>query len=307
MENDDETQRQLLRESVEDAHVLEQLVSARLNATKLLLLRDEDLPSSLSGIQEVRRRIRRRRLDVGSSGTCPVVFTAPHTLELLRQRGKRLEVHKREDYTGSLAKHLARVLGGAYVTWAADERARVGAVYKASGRPDASNADPNFLRNDELRGSVWFEALELLRDDHHVHIDIHGMADDTIPDCDLVVGTGAMRRRRGSDDGFVDRLLAGLDELKIDGQPLLYQPKRGGEEPDHFCGDWGNKLGDKSTYNTLTQMTTDSRLFDHPYTHAIQLELSLRLRTHFFPAKDGRKQGKADLAAFCQVIADLIP
>ena len=160
----------------------------------------------------LQQAIRRRRLDCHFPGAIPagggprIVFTAPHTLALLRDNSPQ---HAREDYTGTLARRFANLCGGGYVTWTEEERRRVQALPAA----DASNRDPNFLTNDELSDSVWFHALLRQRErfvpmvfgndppgamNACLHVDVHGMRDPPAHPVDLMVGSAAMRRRFGA-------------------------------------------------------------------------------------------------------------
>ena len=87
---------------------------------------------------ELRRAVRRRRLAVTvASAAGPgrqLVFTAPHTLELVRDGHP---FHLMESYTGTLADRFASAVRGAgCVTWTEAERKRVRAVTKARGEPD---------------------------------------------------------------------------------------------------------------------------------------------------------------------------
>jgi hypothetical protein len=206
----------------------------------------------------------------------PVVVTAPHTLEVLRD-GERF--HKMESYTGTLSTRMARACGGGYVTWSEAERARVRAVTDGSGAPDASNRDPNHLLDEELAGSPWFAALVAASaaaagPAARLHVDLHGMNGSHGADC--ILGTAAMERRRGRD--AAERFRAALGEAL---GPLLAEHS--------FVLSFGPDLqGDKYRWgegrnNTLTQMSTDPDLWDvhsplPPFTHAVQVEMTLPLR-----------------------------
>lgn len=253
-------------------------------------------PLSAESIDALQQAIRRRRLAVlappAGSWRHSVLFTAPHTLELLRDGQPQ---HAREVYTGSLAKHFATAVGGACVTWTEPERERVGALEI----PDASNRDPNHLTDIEMPHSVWFAALRALREQMVpiwgpvggamrpcLHVDVHGMRDPPAYSVDCLIGTSALRRHHGERRAeefcaaieaklrpVLQRIPVGTDGGAMDlhaGGPATAAAELG--------GDWGAGSG----RNTLTQMSTNSKLFAAGgslcYTHAVQVELSQRLR-----------------------------
>ena len=190
-----------------------------MTATEILLhrqtrLRDTERFASEECVDKLQQVIRQRRLDVITDPAgSRVVFTAPHTLELLRDG---CAAHAREPYTGSLAKRFAAACGGACVTWTETERLRVGKL----GEPDGSNRDPNFLTDIELAHSSWFASLRALRDGMApatpqpdscgpsstvacvpvaVHVDVHGIRDQPAYAVDCLIGTSALRRCFGDE------------------------------------------------------------------------------------------------------------
>jgi hypothetical protein len=246
---------------------------------------------SLRSIRSLQAAIIRRRLKVCCFGKKPVVFTAPHTLELFRD-GK--DIHKVEDYSGTLAKRFAEIVCGSCITWTTNERDRIA----AQGVPDKTNRDPNFLEDGELCQSPWFAALRSQREQLAplwsemgamsacMHVDIHGMKDPLGDGADCQIGTAAMRRNLGDTraDEFCRRiekyLRPVLQEILIKGGNGRTMDLEAGLETSRpkFEGDWGAA----SRRNTLTQLSTNQRLFGSCgsmcYTHAVQIELSLRLR-----------------------------
>ena len=105
----------------------------------------------------------------------------PHILALKRDNNSD---HKPEDFTGTLARRFAKICGGACITWTEQERTRI----RDEGT-DATNRDPNYLKDSELLDNPWFAALRSLRESKVslwdsegamkpcLHVDVHGMKD----------------------------------------------------------------------------------------------------------------------------------
>ena len=293
-------------------------------------------PLTAASLRALQSAIRRRRLDVSCHGPAPIVFTAPHTLELHRDDEPN---HKPEDYTGTLALRFAEAAGGACITWSQAERGRV----RATGAACASNRDPNYLRDDELPRSPWFAALRTCRERLRplwseggamggaaggaaggggggggggaglgvpLHVDVHGIRDPPAHRADCMVGSAAMRRHLGC--GATDvlltrveaRLLPLLAQMPLEGAasggPVadrLHAGAPGGTPVPRLGGDWGG------TRNTLTQLSTDAELFAScgslHYPLAIQVELSLRLRKHLNANRVHRE-------AFARALASIV-
>ena len=146
-------------------------------------------------------------------------------------------------------------------------------------RSQASNRDPNFLLNAELADSVWYTALQAARmrigSPRCLHVDLHGMSDSHgVPHggADCILGLGAMGRRRGEAASAVFRAALAAElapQLEQAGMRLV-------STGPELQGDWGPDR------NTLTQMATDPVLWAtaSPFSHAVQIEMTIRLRKH---------------------------
>lgn len=126
---------------------------------------------------------------------CKLLFTAPHSLPLCRVGH---QAHLPEKYTSFLARALAEVVGGAYLTWSAKENVRARDAYRYGGEPDLSNTDPNFTHKDFLRENPWTRNLREVKSLFGpgrpcLHVDLHGCRDPTSTEgSHLVVGLRAM-------------------------------------------------------------------------------------------------------------------
>jgi len=298
---------EVLMDSKLASQLLTKLQALALTTTALLLTSRESVNQILGdngghGFSEavftaLRAVIRRLRL-VCELPPCqarraPIVFTAPHTLELQRDG---CVTHAREDYTGTIALRLADLIGGAYIGWATQERDRVKALINNTGAPDASNRDPNYLRDDEQRDSPWFNALRSAREQlgaavlreegrtvvGYLHVDVHGTRDPPVWEVDCMLGTGAMG------DGECTRAFRSRLESEL--RPLLQsiETAGGGRMDLHAGGELtpapffsGCRCGAR---NTLTQTSTNCALWQSvgsmPFSLAVQVELSLRLRKY---------------------------
>eukprot|EP00040_Diaphanoeca_grandis_P039327 m.4798 g.4798 ORF g.4798 m.4798 type:complete len:360 (-) comp3705_c0_seq1:89-1168(-) len=298
--------------------VLSVLTATHTPSTEVLLMSESDfitkfvsmsVPTRVS-LNLIQSCVRQRRLHIvfpepSGGNQCSIFFTAPHTLELCRDSQP---YHLRESYTGTLAAKFARAqsLNGGYLTWTQLERDRVKAVVAATGTPDRSNRDPNYLKGDEVLDSPWFKQLCIARrlcvDNNNLvqitpslpnstptvrtqrlqpaalHVDVHGMSDEYDADC--IVGTGAMLKNCG--DEVTRKFRESLDKRL---SPLFAKMNMQLSFGPHLQGYWG------SGRNTLTQISTDPAFWNtpqQPFTHAVQVELTLRLRKHFNADKAAR-------------------
>lgn len=295
--------------------VLEKLRESSLSSSQLLQLGLADvngiLPDkkgfSKMSFESLQVSIRRRRLDLQlrvpeGLGAC-VFFTAPHTMLLNRDGDSD---HTMESYTGTLAVRFAEEVGGSCATWAQHERDRISAL----GAADETNRDPNYLRLEERQTSPWFFALHTARSlaacsnagRPGLHVDLHGMRgpsdDPPMPersDCD--VGTRAMEASHGATAAAAFQ--AQLDEHL---GPVLREM---GMELTHnktFGGCWGHgrsSLGQLSTDAALWAGATPQAQAAPPFSHAAQVEMSLKLRlTLTNSAKLRSEFARALVAAF---------
>jgi hypothetical protein len=121
-----------------DAPTLPRIGSPPVTTTELLLFGNnaasiaQRVPWLTSNsLRALQASIRRRRLDVEKCGTCPILFTAPHTINLLNPRGTVSAAQR----LGRIVRSIAKVCEGAYITWTDVEVRRV----QALAEPDRSN------------------------------------------------------------------------------------------------------------------------------------------------------------------------
>lgn len=236
-------------------------------------------------LRRIERSTVRPRVDRDSAA---VVFTAPHCLEVVRP-GEPW--HRREDYTGTIAKTFALCTSGAYIRWRQEERDRVQALVRSRGGsagqgPDDSNADPNYVDTALVVGvqtgpttseNGWTHTLVQARPAHQtsaLHVDLHGMARVGTTEC--ILGLGAMRavdpQRADQFHAALVHHVATLPLFGGDGTGLIV-----GKPGDRLQGCWGKKLQRCS----LTQQACTAAAFpagSRPYTHAVQVEMTMDLR-----------------------------
>eukprot|EP01063_Lacrimia_lanifica_P040899 TRINITY_DN9423_c0_g1_i1.p1 TRINITY_DN9423_c0_g1~~TRINITY_DN9423_c0_g1_i1.p1 ORF type:complete len:439 (+),score=153.72 TRINITY_DN9423_c0_g1_i1:113-1429(+) len=133
----------------------------------------------------------------------PIMFTAPHGLELFRGGafGERTRVHYRERWVSEIvlklsqavARKLHLLMGStSYLIWNC----------ATAKKQDASNLDPNYLIEADFPNSPWHQALvkwKALFADTGIpllHVDLHGKLDRK-DNLDIDVGTGAMEELWG--------------------------------------------------------------------------------------------------------------
>ena len=239
-----------------------------------------------------------------------------HTWALAREFARGVAEHGAGGADGAAA---SPPFAAACVRWSRAERRRT------RTRADPTNRDPNFLRDDEMLASPWLLALRDARarvappSAPALHVDVHGISDrDRETDAcrpDVMAGTAAMARREAAAGAaaapatarFRERLEAALLPVLLDarwaldysdgeraalGLDAALHAGGGRTRAPALAGDWeayGESARAAPGRNTLTQMSTDARLWlaaggarqrDAPrrFTHAVQLELSARLR-----------------------------
>eukprot|EP00054_Salpingoeca_dolichothecata_P013837 m.77486 g.77486 ORF g.77486 m.77486 type:complete len:447 (+) comp20680_c0_seq1:172-1512(+) len=217
------------------------------------------------------------RVEVQTAETpVPVIFTAPHSLDLLRD-GK--EHHKLESNTRWLAQQMAIQASASSITWKISEVKRVKEVLKASGSPDPANMDPNFLQADDFEASEFHQSLRKVFHTHKVAkqpsllVDLHGCRDPTGKGKythDIYIGLRGMLEKSpiGVNQGALRKdLLA--KALKLELPPVLdlaniaFQVDSG-----TFTGQWkGGKHFTVSQQATLLGVT-----------HVMQVEISRAVR-----------------------------
>ena len=156
----------------------------------------------------------------------PVLFTAPHGLQLYRgggDTGERQRVHLRERWSTEIALRLAIATDD--VLFGSAAAAPPGAAAAPSPCQNSSsfcvwncsaaapnnlkNKDPNYLRNDDLSSNPWHQSLKDFRG--HVaaagiaglrplHIDVHGKKNRPT-DFDIDVGADSMDALYDGDGG----------------------------------------------------------------------------------------------------------
>mmetsp|Transcript_6540 Transcript_6540/g.16019 ORF Transcript_6540/g.16019 Transcript_6540/m.16019 type:complete len:788 (+) Transcript_6540:122-2485(+) len=231
-------------------------------------------------VSYLRKTVEDSRLGMGGFPGAPpntkvrMIFTAPHSIPLCRE-GHR--PHQPEAYTSSIARDLARAVGGAFLTWSRLEEGRAREYYKVTGGPDPMNKDPNYLRVEDLSDSPWTRNLQEVRRLWHplkpaLHVDLHGCQDPgPSSGSDLVVGLRAMEfagRKRTED---LRQLLYMCLSMGLRGLSINVRPNKqltGALEAGH-C--------------TLSQQSLTNE--GGAYTCSVQLEMSrtLRQRLHLDP------------------------
>jgi hypothetical protein len=234
-----------------------------------------------------------------------VCFTAPHAIKLLRDGH---DTHAKELYTSALAAHFAVAVGGGCVTWTREERSRSDVLTEAC----ATNRDPNYLRNNELEQSPFFSCMRALKQSFpgkgnvNLLVDIHGMRDPPAYPADLILGTSAVSRRglrhkialfRAELERCLLPVLKQMTLLDDSGDLVDMQLQAGG--PATSLGELTGDYGDGSKRNTLCQQGTDERLWAtagsvtsrrdvgvRPFSLAVQVEVSLRLRVYLFQPRN---------------------
>jgi hypothetical protein len=104
----------------------------------------------------------------------PVLFTAPHGLEVMRGEGTEQRSHKQERYSTEISLKLAlgieKYLGfyGSCLVW----------NVKTAKRNDPKNLDPNYITKKQWEKSPWHNILKEFRSKYNqlplFHVDIHG-------------------------------------------------------------------------------------------------------------------------------------
>eukprot|EP00747_Dinoflagellata_sp_TGD_P170867 gnl/TRDRNA2_/TRDRNA2_203564_c0_seq1.p1 gnl/TRDRNA2_/TRDRNA2_203564_c0~~gnl/TRDRNA2_/TRDRNA2_203564_c0_seq1.p1 ORF type:complete len:664 (+),score=112.94 gnl/TRDRNA2_/TRDRNA2_203564_c0_seq1:59-2050(+) len=250
------------------SHFLESTASASARQVlQLELSKQLEIPSSF--VSSLRLAVEESRLSFGGFPGPPpqtefsILFTAPHTLHLARDGHKD---HLPETHTGLLAKSFAEKVQGAYLTWTAQEVARI----RELKRPDPTNKDPNYTHRDDLAESPWTrnlrEVRHLFRHQYAcLHVDLHGCKDPT-PDggSHLVVGLRAMElAKRPGVEEFREVLLDYL-RVVLRGISVNACPQRqltGAVDEDRY---------------TLTQQSLTE--LGGSWVTAVQLEMSRSLR-----------------------------
>lgn len=320
--------------------VARKLAQAELNTTDVLTLPQMEINNRLrdagdkalssASTTALQQAIHRCRLDVAIHGKTPIVFSAPHTIELQRDGQPK---HKVEDFTSPLARLFADVTGGGHILWREEERERV----RALGGPCPTNRDPNFLSDAELGDSAWFTALRCAREELApsgrpcIHVDVHGMRNPPAYPVDCLVGTLAMRRQHGDarTDALcdeVERVLRPVLQRIPIARPAAAEGEGGGDSAADVVGamaefmdlqaggaatpapllggDWGVGSG----RNTLTQLSTNRGLWTahaapsggpQCFACALQIELSMRLRRHLADNWEDRQ-------AFAEALGSLV-
>lgn len=158
-------------------------------------------------------------LDVEKFGCQPLLFTAPHCVNLARD-GK--PEHMPEDFTAYLARAWAAHAQGTSICW--NLAAREWCVAHETALPGAR--DPNYLTATEAEdGNRWVRALDAL-EPRGMHLDVHGKG-DRADEADLDVGVGALRFHSGDvaadavADAVAGTLRDVLPEFRVDARPKL--------------------------------------------------------------------------------------
>lgn len=154
----------------------------------------------------------RQRIHLAEGRTCPVLFTAPHNMYLLRDDHP---AHVMEEFTTLIAQRLARQLGGTCISWSRDEQRRSELLWLLArhAKPrtgddqgfflNPQNRDPNYLLVDELLHNNWFRQMTRVGDKFRdrfgphrptLHVDLHGCRDPPATQSHLTVGVAAMRQ-----------------------------------------------------------------------------------------------------------------
>lgn len=149
-----------------------------------------------------------RRCELQSFGPEPFLATAPHNA-FLRRDGQPL--HSLEEYTGMLARGIARELGGSVLCWSREAQWRtelryslghrgkaMGAINAVAEALDPSNRDPNYLLPEELPENAWFCKMRAWAAGSAgrclLHVDVHGCQDPPKHPAHAMLGLGAMRQ-----------------------------------------------------------------------------------------------------------------
>ena len=213
------------------------------------------------------------------------------------------------------------------MTWAEEERQRVKAQGKGVADPD--NRDPNYLLDSEIATNPWFAAIRHMRERmaplwnpagamrRCVHIDVHGMKDPTNAGlgkdgCSEEHRSGGARGRskvRGHCTVGITRQIGKQRALELFQNtkqhldavlaPFGMEVRDGWEVG--LRGEWARAPRESDGRNTLTQMSSKHRVFAQcgsaPFTHVMQLELSLTLRKMLNAKRQFREAFARALAA----------
>mmetsp|Transcript_43641 Transcript_43641/g.125984 ORF Transcript_43641/g.125984 Transcript_43641/m.125984 type:complete len:1289 (+) Transcript_43641:228-4094(+) len=265
-------------------------------------------------VSSARERLveRHRICELVPYGKSPFLVTAPHNAFLLRDGQPP---HQLEQFTSGIAHQLAQGLGGEALCWTRQMQWRtayrfsLGLRWKRSGAAgvyeralDPGLRDPNYMHEDEMHGSPWFQRMEHWASKHvrgvsgmSLHIDVHGCQDPPMWPTHAILGLGAMRQHvegLAEDDPSRAVLLLRLQNFAAFVEPavahalvpLLGVPPheaaslRGlaaavtetGERAETLSGAWPPGTG------RFTQ--TQQSVSHAGISHAVQLELSLTLR-----------------------------
>ena len=211
-----------------------------------------------------------------NSDSC-IVFSAPHNIKLIRE-GK--EFHCNELYTDDIAKKFSKLSKGGFVTWNKNELKRCN-----EHGPDPKNDDPNYLKACNVEPSEWCDYFQSAITSANypllLHVDIHGMRgpNDKISlsdRADCIFGMVPMERNMGRKFTYQFKNLLEKNILPVLASYNMTAMIGGEKTTDYpaLCGYWGNGR------NTLTQLSSNPAFMKNKtgFTHAIQMELSMKLR-----------------------------
>jgi len=209
-----------------------------------------------------------------------IFISAPHNMRLHRDGH---DDHQDEVYTSTLAHKFGQHLGAGSVCWAAEVRKRV----RESGSAEAAARDPNFLLRAELDANGWNAALRAVRaglggaDARCLHVDLHGARDPPHWEVDVQLGLGAMEQAEAAAAGAGAGAGAGAAGEAVKLRRALEARLR----PMLAAKGWDLQAGGAETARpTLNGVATPDRFTMTEqsvavgYSHAIQVEMSYRLR-----------------------------
>ena len=126
-------------------------------------------------------------------GNSSLLILAPHTIFLKRNN----EVHIPELFIKRIAKKLYRMFDIRIITWK-----------EKPNRDKVKYLDPNYLKKQYLKNSIWFKKISEYALNTKLMIDIHGMKDTH--NCDIIFGLESIKKILGIDEYGKYELLINL-------------------------------------------------------------------------------------------------
>lgn len=284
--------------------VSNKLYDCHLSSTKILLLDNNTINNILvnnnktkiknNNLSKLKEHIKLNRLDYRLFSHSKILFTAPHSIRLLRDNH---QIHKKELYTKKLCIEFANIANAHYIAWDDKEIKR---VEQLNDNIDNSNRDPNYLRDNELLKSWWTRLMKKIKGNIigvSYHIDIHGMKDpQTTNEADCMCGVGAMltenrEKAKKFQNDLEKYFIPALEKIKVimnntnnsNVRELKLQVGGNLTETPMFQGNW-KLVNTNSDRNTLTQISAKLN-----YSYSVQIELSMRLRKILVDSYDARR------------------